>query len=273
MFVLELNLYHSQVAVVLDALRLPSLIGMPEDAFSAPDAKARNTMLQMGISHLVDQRLASRKPNGSIALDEDVAAIIKVAADGEYAAVIIKDVTGVGKQLFVHAATQNAVVEHTRPEEDRHRFGVLKSRASLRPRWAEILPVPAVASGQAAAVQCKLRNFEKAVSLAKDQQARQAEQLLLSPQQQPAEKEAITRLVDAMAHPAYSANIALIRRESGLIMDARNFMLLVGRQTSWLISQTTPGAASLVIQAVSGSAASDFTQQQWDDLCRSKNKP
>jgi hypothetical protein len=256
MFVVELVLSTAEMAVVLDALRLSSLIGMPKDAFSYPPAEGK-AVRAAGLQSLTTRKLASRGADGVVALDADLAAIVKVAADANQAALIVKDIPGTGRQLFVHGAFNNAVVEHTRPAEGAHRLAVLQSQQALPARWAQILPLPAAEREES--LGCALGTFERAVKLV-NQGQREGACTLLS---EAGPSAAVERLVRTMAHPSYSANIALLWREKGKIQRARNPLLVVGGQFAWLAHQDAPGSTRLVIRRVGQELALAFIVDQW----------
>lgn len=261
MFIVELNLKKPEMAVVLDSLGLSTLIGMPADAFEVPD-HLKQGVATAGVAGLVEKKLAEKAADGSLAIDADLRAIVKVAADAELAAVIIKNIPGIGKQLIVHGAVNNAVVEHTRPTEDSHRLAVMQSQSSLPVRWAEILPMEDDrAEGR---IYCDLEVFPKIVALANA--GSYAEAIRLFPSDTP--PELAGRLVRDMNSPRYSANIAFLWREQGLITDARDLMILVGAGGAWVIAQSPPGKSTIQIERANREAALRAIVDQWKSVAR-----
>jgi hypothetical protein len=262
MFIIELTLTKSEMAVVLDSLGQSSLIGMPANAFKF-EPETRTAVAKSGVDGLVDKELAERRADGSLAIDADLRAIVQVAADANLACVIVKDIPGSGKQVFVHGALNNAVVEHTRPSETSHRLAVLESQASLPLRWAKIIPTNDHLSEDS--LECELSVFEKAVKLANSNSLDEAADLF----RPHASHSLVRRLVKDMNTPLYSANIAMIWRENHAIMHARNPMVLVGRSGAWLINQKMPGKPEITIKAANRQMVMTHLVEQWKAVSRS----
>lgn len=261
MFIVELILKRAEMAIVLDSLGLSTLIGMETDAFQMSDHEKR-ALASSGASGLIDRNLAERGDDGTLAIDGDLRAIVKVAADAELAVVILKDIPGLGKQLIVHAAMNNAVVEHTRPTGDSHRVAVLKAQTDLPERWAEILPLgDEPRNGR---INSNLEIFPKIVSLANA--GAFADAIRLFPGGTP--RALADQLVKDMHSPTYSANIAFLWREQGLITDGRNLMLLVGENASWLIAQIQPGSPIIEINKVNREVCLLEMVEQWKSVAQ-----
>lgn len=261
MFIVELILKRAEMAIMLDSLGLSALIGMPTDAFQMSEQKKRAVSMS-GASGLIEKNLAERGDDGTLAIDADLRAIVKVAADAELAVVIVKDIPGLGKQVIVHAAMNNAVVEHTRPTEDSHRLAVLEAQTALPERWAEILPLDdEPMNGR---MTSNLEVLPKIVSLANAGSF--AEAVRLFPSGTP--RALADQLVKDMHSPKYSANIAFLWREQGIITDGRNLMLLVGEKASWLIAQIQPASPIIEINKANREACLLEMVELWKSVAQ-----
>lgn len=256
MFVSEFTLSFLEVALILDALQVPSLIGMPADAFHI-SADTRRRKLSEAVVSLSKKGLASQDAAGTVKLDRDLVAIVKVAADADLCCVIVKNVARSGSQLFVQSAYNNAVVEHTRPTEDTHRFAVLRSQEELPVRWAQILPLSD--NELKGGLKCSLKTFDESVKLVNQGNQGEARRLLSSR----GSAEVADKLVDDMAYPSYSANIAVLWREDRKIVRARNPMLLAGSEGGWLIRQDEAVKSDVTIERTTQRSALMHLVKQW----------
>lgn len=256
MFIIELILQKIEITILLDSIGQQTLVGMPADAFRVPDHLKRNVAIA-GAAGLVDKKLAEKVSDGSLAIDADLQAIVKVAADAELAVVIEKDIPLKGKQVIVQGAMNNAVVEHTRPTQETHRLAVMRSQASLPLRWAELLPMSDdPVEGR---VECGLGEFQKIVALANTGSFNEA----INQFPANAESGLVRQLVKDINSPQYSANIAFLWRDHGKIVDARNLMILASNSGVWLITQVSPGCPRIQIERVNRAQALHEMVKNW----------
>ena len=98
----EITLQRPELLVLLDALEVASVVGIDREDLIPDDLAAHRALVQQGHA-LLEKRGGLRvEPDGVIALTRDLADLARVVAFPDVASIMVRDMPGVGRQLFIH---------------------------------------------------------------------------------------------------------------------------------------------------------------------------
>ena len=213
----EIILHRTELLVLLDALEATQLIGFDSADLIPTDIEAHRALVQEGHARLERRGALRLGEDGVLVLAPDLAQLAGVLTSPSNASIIVRDIPGLGRQLFVHCTKGPNIVEHTLPEPEVHRFALLADRAALIARWVELLPVADTPS--TAAFNLTVEAFMTMKEVAENNNISRATTLITAA---PASADDAGLVIDAIRNPDFSASVALLKCLDRQIVDGYN---------------------------------------------------
>jgi hypothetical protein len=261
----EFLLQRPEFLVALDAIHVDNVVGIARDTLFPGDARQRHAVIEQGITQLQAHHLLALPEGETPILDRDLFATVSVVTSPDIAFMIVRNITGVGPQLFLEYISANLVTEQTFPGEGLHRLALLGNTSTLMPRVRTILSLPEIPDISDQHVQATLPqdDFFTVERLINERQHDQAANVL---QRGIGETSIATRLLAALEQPAAQHNVALLRCRDGEVIDARNAAIVQDANTIWFIAQQVPGEQVLAITTPTADEVQRTLAHWYDEL-------
>jgi hypothetical protein len=264
MLMQELVLNHAEFLALLDAVHARRVVGIePASLFPSNEEELRAVLAQ-GKEAL--QRRGAWESQGQDAyhLTPAFEHLARTIAYPEIAIVLVRDVTQVGPQLFLHYTAHGQAVEHSFPEEQVHRLALLPDIPTMIERERYILASEEMPT-TGATLEMSEDNFRTLKELAQHQPRERAEAFLA---RHGAQKADAAKLLQALAEPAFVGSVAILRCRHQAISDARSIFVLQGAESAWRATQKVPGVPILSIQSTNASDLKYQMLQYYEELSR-----
>lgn len=265
MFMQELVLSHPEFLALLDVVQAHLVVGMDPKSLFPPDEGERRATLAEGKAALQRRGALQEQEQVEYQLAPAFQSLARTIAYPQVAIITVRDMTGIGPQLFLHYIAHGMFVEQTFPREQVHRLAVLPDLPTLIERERYILSLEEMPTADT-----MLEMSEDALRSVKD-----------LVQYQPPERaaafftrygakasEAVT-LYQAFAHRTSTGSIAMLRCEQEKVTDARSVFVLQGAGSAWRATQKVPGVPLLLIQPTNASDIKYQLLQYFEALSRS----
>jgi hypothetical protein len=259
----ELILHRTELLVLLDALETAQLVGIDSDEIIPKDIDAHRALVQQGHARLQSRGGLSVDASGVLSLASDLAQLAGVIAFPSTASIIVRDTPGLGRQTFIHCAKGPNVIEHTRPDEESHRFAMLPGQDGLFARWRELLPV--ANGGSQATFDLSVDAFMTMKEAAERGDIEQATGVLSAAGVSATDA---AQLIQAIREPDFSASLALVKCQEQRVIDGRNPLVLTSVSSAWMIlpDATDPGLAH--IRGVNRDTLTQALAAMWSELAQ-----
>jgi hypothetical protein len=257
----ELILHRTELLVLLDALNTRQLVGIDSDELIPNDIDAHRALVQQGHARLQSRGGLSVDPEGVLTLADDLANLAAVIAFPSTAAIIVRDIPGVGRQLFIHCAKGVNLIEHTRPDAEAHRFEILPGKEGLLARWRALLPV--ANGGSRAAFDLSVSAFMTMKEAAERGEIEQAAAVLSAAGVAATDS---AQLIQAIREPDFSASVALVKCRDQRVIDGRNPLVLTSTSSAWLIVPDATDPSLAHIHGVDRDSLIGSLESIWSEL-------
>jgi hypothetical protein len=249
MLMQELVLSHPEFLALLAMVQARQVVGMDPLSLFPASMEERRVVLEQGKAALEQRGALQNEGQTEYQLTPAFERLARTVAYPEIATIIVRNVAGVGQQLFLHYTARGMFVEQTFPTEQTHRLAVLPDISTMIERERYIL---AVEEGPTTDTTLEMSedDFRTVKELAQHQPRERAEAFFTQHGAQSAE--AIT-LSQALAHPTSIGSVAMLRCEQEKIRDARSVFVLQGAASAWRAVQKVPGVPLLSIQSTNAS--------------------
>lgn len=260
----ELVLNHPEFLALLDAVHARHVVGIEPASLFPSDEGERRAILAQGEAALQQRGALKRQEQGEYQLAPAFENLARVVAYPEVAVILVRNVTGVGPQLFLHYTAHDLAVEHSYPHEQAHRLAVLPDIPTMIERERYILELEETPQTNAA-VEMSEDDFRAVRELAQHQPRERAEAFLARHGVRAADA---APLYQALAHPTFVGSVAVLRCGPEAIRDARSIFVLQGAGSAWRATQKTPGEPVLLIQSTNASDMKRQLLQYFEELSR-----
>lgn len=241
----EFVLQHAELLAMLDALHVPTIIGL-DAAAQTVSATERARLVLDGRALLAARGLMARSTSGEMLLNPLLATVASVLADPQVACLSVRTNHDGQRQLFLHHIAATYALEHTFPEQGQHRLALLPSPAALVPRLSAIFPVAQVAD-KSVTIQLPQSVLGSMIRLMRQNRRSMAAALLapyvVSPDHQ-------TWLLDALQQPQLRGVITMLRCHKRTVIAARNPGFLQGPAAAWTIAQPPGDRSTFLVRSV-----------------------
>lgn len=265
MLMQEIVMEHPEFLALLELVQARRVVGIDEKEFFPADQDERQRLIDQGRAALQQRGALKSQQPSEVALTPAFEALARTVAYPAIAIVIIRHVTGLGPQLFLHYAAGGAIVEQTFPREMVHRLAVMSDLPTMIEREAFILSLEDKPT-TGTAVEMSENDFQTLREMVQQQPRERAEMFLA---QHGARSAEIEPLFQALAHPTFTGTVAVLRCEQETITDARNMLVVQDRDTAWRAVQKIPGVPFLSIAPTNASAVKYQLLQYFEELARS----
>ncbi len=244
---IQMILHRSELLVLLDALHVGALVGLPLQQLLPPSREAHQEALVQGQERLAQRGLLRRESDGTCKLDGTLLLMASVLAFPQLVALTTRRDRAGHTWHWLHLYSDGLVVEHTQPDGQQHQLVTLPSPAALTARLLDLWPAPL---GQVP-VSCvlpaeALAALVEALDAGRDDEAQQLVQLHDLP------PPVRGLLLNTLSSRRFSGSTALLRCAGETVTDARNPGFIVGAQATWLVAPTFPGSSLLRLESLTG---------------------
>jgi hypothetical protein len=260
MLMRELVLNHPEFLALLDAVQARHVVGIDPASLFPPDEEERRTVLAQGKAAL--QQRGAWKNQGESQLTPTFEYLARAVAYPEVASMLVRNVTEIGPQLFLHYLAHGQAVEHSFPQDQVHRLALLPDIPTMIERARAILALEELPTTDAA-LEMSEEVFRIIKELAQQHQRERAEALLAQHGARAAEA---TKLAQALAHPTFTGSVAMLRCGYEAILDARSLFVLQGEGATWCAIQKIPGVPVLLVRSTNGSDLKRLLRQYYEEL-------
>lgn len=232
-----------QFLALMDAAQANGVVGLDLGEIAPRDYDEHKALVEKGLKELQDAGVLRQVDDVNV-LDADLLSMAVLIAHPEVAVVTTREVPDKGQQLFLHYLAGDVVMEQTLPSENEFRWALVVNRPALAERVLGILSVPEGAP--AASVKAKIGQDEfVAIKEMVDAGDTAAAKSALSDVGITGNTAEV--MVNTMAAPEFAGTVAVLRCQSDEIVDARNLMVIKGKQVSLLLKQVVPGEPTLEV--------------------------
>lgn len=264
MLMQELVLNHPEFLALLDAVHARRIVGIDPASLFPSNEEERRAVLAAGKEALHQRGAFQSQGQSEDHLSPAFESIARTIAFPEIAIILVRNVTGVGPQLFLHYMARGQAVEHTFPQEQVHRLALLPDIPTMIEREHYILalqetPTPNVT------LEMSEDDFRIAGELARHQPPERAEAFLA---QHGVHKAEAAKLLQTLASPTFVGSVAVLRCEHKEVVDARSIFVLQGADSAWRATQKVPGVPLLLIQSTNASDIKNQVRRYLDELSR-----
>jgi hypothetical protein len=239
-----ITLARPEFLVLMDAVQAAGVVGLDTLELVPKDEKEHETLVASGIEQL-KERGALTVQDGINVLDTTLLGMAMAIAEPDLALVTTRDTPGAGTQLFLHYKKRALVVEQTLPSEQEHRLALV-GEAELIDRIMEILPLSNEAPGAEMQAILPQDTFLEVKDLAEAGDSSKASKIL---EKQGIESAVAAPLLSALANPEFGGTLAVLRCDEAQIVDGRNFAVVQGGGTSWLVRLADSGSGEFELSA------------------------
>jgi len=262
MLMQELVLNHPEFLALLDAVHARRVVGIePASLFPSHEETLRAALAQ-GNEALYKRGALERQGQGKYRLAPVFEHLARTIAYPEVAIILVRDVTKIGPQLFLHYTAHGQAVEHSFPTEHIHRLALLPDIPTMIERERYILALEERTT-TGAALEMSEDDFRTLRALARHQPPERAEAFLARHGAQKAES---ATFIQALAHPTFTGSVAILRCGHETISDARSIFVLQSAGSAWSATQKVPGAPILSIQSTNASDMKYQMLQYYEEL-------
>lgn len=238
----EIRLERPAFLALLDAVHARAIVGIAQDKLFPQDEEERRASLKQGIAQLEQRGLlqADHQP------DPDLLRLARIVAYPQIALLIIRHVAELGPQLFLLYHSPEGTVEQTFPAEGIHRLAVISGIPLLLARATQLLSLSEQFTLRSS-VEIAQEDFFRCDHLARHEQHWSACEIL---QRAGMSSSSADILVDALQSSDFRGEVALLKCVNETIVDARDVVVIRGKQTSWYATQIIAGEPLLLVETV-----------------------
>jgi hypothetical protein len=258
----SLILDRSEFLVLMDAVKALAVAGLDTASLVPADKEQHKALILAGLAGL-KQRGLLRVDGDVNVLEPHLLALAAAVGHPDVAVITRKDSPGLGSQLFLHYLAAPMIVEHTLPDEHRHRLVRLADMPTLIERLMAILPVP---EARGLAAEHGVMTMDAFMAIKQQAETGDRAGAGAAAQKNGLSPAGAASLVSALAQPVFGGNIALLKIKDDEVEDARNVALVHGQDATWLLKQTIPGAETFDVVTTDGLEARKLLVQWFKEL-------
>jgi hypothetical protein len=261
----ELILDHPEFLALLEGVQAHQVIGIKkEDLFPADEHESRELLAQGRAALRQRGALAAYQETGESTFTPAFERLARTIAYPKLASIIVREVLGLGPQLFLHYLAEDMFVEHTYPREKIHRLAVLPDMPSLLERERIILSLEDAPIHEAAVEisESALQTLQTLVNTRQYEQAR----ILLAEQGMP--QEDVEALCQTLTHMAFKGSATLMSYNEKEITDVRGIVIWQGQGGAWSLVQRDPDTPLVSIQTTNASNVKYWLNRYFEALAR-----
>lgn len=258
----EIRLERPAFLALLDAVQARVIVGIARDRLFPQDEEERGAVLKQGIAQLEQRGFlqADHQP------DPDLLRLARIVAYPQTAFLVIRHVVGLGPQLFLLYQSPEGTAEQTFPTEGMHRLAVLSGIPLLLARATQLLSLPEQLTFRSS-VEIAQEDFFHCDHLARHNQHRQACEIL---QRAGMPSSSADILVEALQSSDFRGEVALLKCAQETIVDARDVVVILGKQTSWYATQIVAGEPLLRVETVNALTMQSLLSSYFVELTEAK---
>lgn len=265
MLMQELTLNHPEFLALLEGVQAHQVVGIKQEDLFPVDGRERQELLEQGRAALQQRgALAAHQETRELTLTPAFEKLIRTVAYPTLANIIVREVLGLGPQLFLHYLADGVFVEHTYPQEKVHRLAVLPDMPTLLERERFILSLEDEPIHEAA-VEISESTLQTLQTLVNAGQHEQARALLTEHRMLQEDAEA---LCQTLMHMAFKGRATLMSYDNKEITDVRGVVIWQGQGGTWGMIQRNPDVPSISIQTTNASKVKYWLNQYFEELAR-----
>lgn len=265
MLMQELILSHPEFLALLEGVQAYQVIGIEKEALFPADERESHELLAQGRTALHQRgALAASQGTRESTLTPAFERLARTIAYPKLASIIVREVLGLGPQLFLHYLAEGMFVEHTYPQEKIHRLAVLPDMPSLLERERFILSLEDAPIHEAA-VEISENALQRLQVLVNTRQYEQARILLTEQGMPQGDAEA---LCQTLTHMAFKGRATLMNYDKKEITDVRGIVIWQGQGGTWGMIKRNPDAPLVSIQTANASNVKYWLNQYFEELAR-----
>jgi hypothetical protein len=261
----ELILNHAEFLALLEEVQAHQVVGIKKEDLFPADEHERQELLEQGRAALHQRgALAAHQETGKLTLTPAFERLAQTVAYPKLANIIVREVLGLGPQLFLHYLAEGVFVEHTYPQEKVHRLAVLPDMQSLIERARFILSLIDEPIHEAA-VEISEDTLQNLQTLVNTGQYEQARRLLTEHRMVQEDAEA---LCQTLMHMAFKGRATLMSYNDKVITDVRGIVIWQGQGGTWGMVQRNPEVPMVSIQTTNAANVKYWLSQYFEELGR-----
>ncbi|MCL4868731.1 MAG: hypothetical protein KJ063_07180 [Anaerolineae bacterium] len=250
-------LHRSEFLVLLDAMKVPGIIGIDNEALLPKHQAEQQQLVQQGVRRLA-QRGWLYGENGSYVLHGDLMMMASVVALPQIVFITVRETAETGGQLFCHYLTNQYIVEQTLPAPEQYRLATLPDLPTLWQRLYHILPLPETNEG-VPGFSLSEADFGLFYEQVKARDAAAINQHLTTHQVAASSR---TALIQTLETAQVWGTTAILAVKGTQVTDARNLALFSNEQQVWQMAQPYPDLTRFLIEPTN-QAANQQQLAQW----------
>ncbi len=246
----ELVLDHAEFLALLEAVQAHRVVGIAETDLFPADPNERRVLVEQGKEALQRRGALQSQGQGELALTPAFEMLARTVAYPQVAITTVREVIGVGPQLFLHYTARGVAVEQTFPQEKVHRLAVIPDIATLVEREDFILSLQDRPTPRAAVEisEDTLRTLKELV----DTHQHDAVRALLA--RHGMRNEEAEALYQTLTNMTFKAEALVLRCGHEIINDVRGLVIWQSPQLTWLMAQVPSGAPIMRIQTTNAAS-------------------
>lgn len=229
----EVIISHAELIYVLHRIKAKNLVGMELKEFSLPNEKL-DEILELGLKSLISRSVIDPK---TLEISSELIDLVRAIGFREFAVILVRGIRGKGKQIYIFNFYGNSIVEHTQPEENKHRLKVIASFEDFINRIEQLVPIKPVFSENRLQYHINTIDFERIQDLS-IKNPEEARQKLLS---NGVSESSALLLLSILSNPILTFSIACLVVKKNTIVEANSVAIFADEISSWGVwsSKTT----------------------------------
>ena len=224
----EFVLSRPALIYIAQQLGIKYIIGVELDEFKLPAQELRN-IINKGKKQLIDQGFLSSR-NTRLINSSSLNDLVKTIGFRDLAFVLIREIRGVGKQLFMFNFFDNFIVEHTFPVEGMHRLALISTTEELYKRLGQLLPLSPVYQDGRPEFRISKSAFESALQILKSGDKGSAVLIFKESGLKP---DLLERFMSCLELPEFTLSIACFLIKNDKVRNTSSASIFADQHSAW----------------------------------------
>jgi len=226
----EIILSRAELVYCLYTLGAREVVGMELGEFDLPQPQL-DALLREGEQRLIARSLLVDDVQAQTRqISPDLLEMVRALAFRPIAFILVRGLKGYGQQLFVMNFHEGKIVEHTLPEEGKHRLMLMSSLKDLFARLDRLVPLEAVIQEGRPEVIIAQDEFE-ALRVLADSGSQDEAITKLTALGFP--EDMAHQMLQALANPQFTLSLACLKIEDKTIVEAFSVAIFADEMSSW----------------------------------------
>lgn len=234
----ETILTRAELIYLMDRVGATHLAGMELKEFSLPVSRLMK-LKQSGKQSLLARSLINKT---TFAINSELEGLVKAISFRDRAIIVVRGIGGKGKQLFIYNFYGSTFVQHTMPEEGKHRLEKISTSKNILDRIGELIFLKPVSKNKRPRYSISRQDFEQIESVASSN----PNKALLRLKSLGLPEEATSLIVKALNQPIFTLSIACLGIKKDEIINATSCGVFAIEEASWGIWPGNNGSEIMI---------------------------